>query len=136
MGVIMWRVVIFVAFTLLGCAEGVSPTIDNLDVDQMEIVAGVENTIPFTLDFTDPDGDVAQALVEIVRQDDGAVLLSGTTPIDGAIGVESGRFNGAIKLTPQDAGFFYFRVRVIDEADNESNALSDSIEVVESPSGE
>jgi hypothetical protein len=120
-----------VATVLVGCADGAAPVIENLEVDQMEIVVGVENTVSFTLDFSDSDGDVAQAQVEIVRQDDGTVLLSSATPIEGAAGVEAGRFTGGVSITPQEAGFFYFRVTVIDETANESNALSESIEIVE-----
>ena len=121
----------FVATVLIGCADGAAPVIENLEVDQMEIVVGVENKVPFTLDFSDPDGDVEQAQIEIVRQDDGTVLLSAVKPIEGANGVEAGRFSGDITITPQEAGFFYFRVIVIDETANESNALSQIIEIVE-----
>jgi len=118
----------------MGCSDGAAPVIENLAIDQANIVVGVETSVSFAVDFYDPDGDVVQAQVEVIRQEDGLVLLSGTQAIDGAAGLESGRYTGSVTLLPQEAGFFYFRVSVVDEASNQSNALSESIEVVEDTS--
>ena len=118
-------------FLVAGCNEGSAPVIENLEVGRETLVFGEPNTVTFAVDFTDPDGDVAQAQVELVSQDDGLTVVSGSTPIQGAEGLDMGRFSGEVSITPQATGYFYLRVSIIDEANNQSNALSESVEVVE-----
>ncbi len=128
----MYRLVL-VMFCLVwvGCNEGTAPVIENLEIESTSLVVGAENIVTFALDFSDSDGDVELAQVHIVSQEDGATIASGTSPIDDAVGVEAGRFSGTFAITPQTAGFFYFRVTVLDASRNESNELSESLEAVD-----
>ena len=128
----MYRLVLMMSCIVwVGCNEGAAPVIENLEIEPTSLTVGAENVVTFALDFSDSDGDVELAQIDIVSQEDGSTIASGTSPIDDAVGVEAARFSGTFAITPQTAGFFYFRVTVLDASRNESNQLSESLEATD-----
>lgn len=112
---------------------GTPPSIDELTFQPSEGAIGRTTTVSGTIDFEDPDGDVAQSVVSIL-QPDGASLFIEPVAVQGAEGHKSGTVGFAFLLTPSQEGQHQFDVWLIDEAGNSSNRLTGTINVESDPS--
>ena len=108
------------------------PQISNFTFVPALLYVGSELPFNGSFDFTDPNGDLASATLEILDST-GALLQSETIPISGVSGLKSGSIEGMVEGDTSTAGTFTVRVYVMDRAGLRSNTLSASLRINEFP---
>lgn len=110
-----------------------APVISNFTFAPAVLYVG-GGDVPFfgTVDFTDPDGDIASATVEIVDSS-GGLIATASIPVAGVSGVRSGTLTGEVSGDTSTAGTFTARVSVVDRAGLRSNWLTASVRISEFP---
>ena len=116
--------------TLVGCGDQIepstAPTISNLTYSPAEATIGESTTYTGTLDFSDPDGDLAQVAISIL-QPNGASLTVPPVDVQGASGIAAGTIGWAFIMVAAVEGDHTFEVWTTDDAGNASNKLSGTI---------
>lgn len=123
-------ITLFAAFVACGdqIEAGTAPTISNLTYNPTQATIGEATTYTGTLDFSDPDGDLAQVAVSIL-QPDGAALAVPPVDVQGASGIGAGTVGWAFIMVAAQVGDHTFDVWTTDEAGNASNRLTGTIDV-------
>lgn len=137
--------VLFLASTLVACgggggsgtdgSTGTAPTISALsfspDAAYVDTVTG-ELTVVGTLDYVDPDGDIA-SLTIVVRDQSGLIIDDFTTPVLDIAGSTSGTIQGELVADASVAGIYRVQVYISDSRDHRSNQLEDTFRIAEFP---
>lgn len=137
--------VLFLASTLVACgggggsgtdgSTGTAPTISALsfspDAAYVDTVTG-ELTVVGTLDYVDPDGDIA-SLTIVVRDQSGLIIDDFTTPVLDIAGSTSGTIQGELVADASVAGIYTVQVYISDSRDHRSNQLEDTFRIAEFP---
>lgn len=118
-----------------GDGDGVSqqpPQISNFTFIPTALYVDTIQPFQGSFDFTDPNGDLASATLEILSST-GTLLQTETIPISGVSGMKSGSIEGEVDGDTSTAGTFTVRVYVTDRAGLRSNTLTASIRITEFP---
>jgi hypothetical protein len=108
------------------------PRISNFTFIPTVLYVGSIQPFSGSFDFTDPDGDLASATLEILDSS-GKLLQSQSIPIEGVSGLRSGSIEGLVEGDTSTAGTFTVRVHVTDRAGLASNTLTASLRISEFP---
>jgi len=115
------------AVALLGACSsedpGDAPTLANVTLDQATMEVGSQNVVTGTLDFSDPDGDVLEAGIEIVLPNGSRQALP-PTPVASAEGLLEGTVALTLAIVPPMAGSYDLEIWLIDSGENDSNRLT------------
>lgn len=103
-----------------------SPTISNLALTPTTIVAAQQADLQGSVDFADPEGDVATMRIEI-RNPAGAAAPLVEGPLQGTQGVQQGAAQFTLQLLVPSAGAYPLEVWVRDSEGNDSNRLATSL---------
>lgn len=104
---------------------GTAPTISNLTVDATTIEVGKSQNVTLSFDFTDPDGDVATAHVDVTV--DGVAPLGLDSPVQQSAAATVGKAMVIVALGVPKAGPVALHVTLEDAAGNVSNALDATV---------
>jgi len=132
--------IVVVACALLPACDGGSgggdsqspPRISNFTFIPTVLYVGSVQPFSGSFDFTDSNGDLASATLEILSST-GTLLQSETIPIEDVSGLRSGSIEGLVEGDTSTAGTFTVRVYVTDRTGLDSNTLTASIRISEFP---
>jgi hypothetical protein len=106
---------------------GTPPSLESLMLSGDDVTVGAPSVVSGTLSFTDPDGDVDQAQIDVVQPD--GTMLSTTTEITGAAGTTEGSIVVQLQVIANEAGTYEATLVLIDAMGNESEPLTTTFEV-------
>lgn len=122
-----------VLLLLPGCdAEedgGTAPSLESLTLSAEDATIGSTSTIQGMLTFTDADGDLESAEIDVT--DPGGNTSSVSTPITGVSGTREGTVVVQLSLVPPEAGTYEARVILHDAEGNASEPETATFEVTE-----
>lgn len=116
---------------VMGCSAdsgdggGTAPTTANLTVQQSTVPVGTQTNVNGSMDFTDPDGDVKQLLIDLTA--DGQTTSLPPTPVNGAAGITMGSVPFILAIIPQKAGTIEVSLTLEDAAGNRAAPLKTTL---------
>jgi N-acetylneuraminic acid mutarotase len=114
--------------------SGTAPQISNF-VFSPEFVfvdeGGGQADIFGTIDFTDPDGDVAQLVLDIF--DGSGQLVANLTEAIPVSGITSGTLQGAVTVGTGVVGYYSVSIHLVDDTSRVSNTLTGQFRIAEFP---
>jgi len=128
---------ILVAAAMAACGGGGSggpppppPSISDLALNQTSVAQGSGTvSIPASLQFTDPGGNLASFTVSVLDAG-GKQVSTSTTQLQGTSGKTSGTLNGTVQAVVGAPAVFTIQVYVTDADGGKSNTLSTQFQVV------
>jgi len=114
----------------VGCEDaedaGTPPSLDALELDATDVVAGSPSTLRGTLDFTDPDGDVTEA--ELTLSEPSGARSTVATPIVGVDGRTEATVTLQVTVLAPTAGTYEVTAVLLDAQGNVSESASASFD--------
>jgi N-acetylneuraminic acid mutarotase len=113
---------------------GTAPQITNLTFYPEFVFVGEgggQTDVFGTVDFTDPDGNVTQFVLDVF--DSTGQLVANLTESISASGITSGTLQGGITITTDIVGFYTISVHLVDGTSRSSNSLTGEFRISEFP---
>jgi hypothetical protein len=105
---------------------GHAPVVSSLTIQPNTVPVGQTTRATLTFGFTDVEGDVASAAIQIALPD-GTLQPVQTIAAQGTAGQKNGTLGVLVDLTPPSAGQYTLSVWVTDVQENESNRLQGTV---------